>query len=1605
MALNVGELYASFGIDSKGLDGQLAGIQKQCQSIASGLTQTGSTLQSSLTKPIVNMGKAMYTAGTSFEAQMSKVQAIAGLDSSIASDAEAIQALTAAALEMGSTTQFTATEAGEALEYMAMAGWKSDSMLAGLKPIMDLAAASGENLGRASDIVTDAMTAFGLTLDAAGGDTEVFNGQVQHFADVLAATATNANTNVGLMGESFKYVAPLAGSLGFKIDDVAVALGLMANTGIKGSQAGTSLSRVLQNMIKPSKSAQIAMDNLGLSLYDGNGKVKDFSEVMQDMRKVAKESGIDMKEIQKAVADLDTQLEAGEITEDQYNKKIQEMAGSSSDFLWNVTTLAGTRGLGAMLAIMNASESDFNNLTEAITHCDGATAKMAQTMLDNAKGDVTIFNSALEGLEITLWTLVSGPFRSVVQTATKWVDSFRKMNPTTQTAVLKMAGLAAAAGPVMIAAGKIVSLVGKLAPMLGALVSPMGIIAGGLALMAVAAVDANNDIGRTLQKMSKSSRRHLEKFNKSILTTFETISKRMPALTNSLSHIFKDDLPTAIDTFMLTLQGMSNVISENSGDILNVGLSLIEGIATGISRNLPALIPAGVQMVSSIAASIAQGVPRLITAAGDIALAIGKGLLNTDWLGAGNNIITGISTGISNSLTAAKSISDKLISLINNNFTAENIKAGLTNAKSFAENMFSSIVSSIGEIGTTGSEIVTSIVGAINGVLGSIGDKDFAGQLGGLATSIINGIVDSLVAIGTAGSEILTSVINGITSILGNITSADFTTSLGTVASAIMSAIGEGISTLGTSGSEIVSSIVTSISTLLGTITGANFTGTLGTLATAIIDGIVSALVSLGTAGGDILTSVVDGITSILTQISADNFSGLNSVASAIMGAIGNGITTLGTADGDILTNIVTSIGNLLGTITSSDFTTGLGNVASTLITGLGTAIGQSFKNGGDIISGIATMLSTSLSGGNISSIMGNLGDLGLQIVTAIGEAIKSAAGGAASLISAVGELLSTALGGGANGESLIGDLSGLGSAIITAIVQSVSSVVDAGAQIATAIGNALSSLGDSGFGTALGTMATTLVSTLATELTNVDMSAAVTAIGTGLGKAASGIATACTELIAQIIIYLSDPASWAVLGQALESILGAVLQGALTAAVTYVDEGLGGKLTQIFGDLPSLIQKMFGGGGQSLGEKLLGGQQQVDLPLEVNPQLEMGETPDPVDYSDLYNDPVDVDVPINANAEVIYTEPPDTISFQDLYSEPQDVNVPVTATADVTPQVDSASGVETDFEALITQQLQADNIQIPTTASSDVSITNVTTTLGEGTDIQTSAQTAVDTALSAVNLTADVTVDTNVTVNVSDSNADTIGSDLGTSLGTAMATGISGQTGTVASAAAGLATAAMGPINNSVASAGTIGTSFGSGYASGISGQLSAVASAAAGLATGAMNALNTGVKSASTLGSNLGDSFASGISSKSSAVYQAAYSLAQQAMDAVKSATQQGSPSRVMIKSGKFFGEGFRIGISDKIKAVARESSSMAKAAVNALSANSPAGIFGDANKQLARSRAVDYGQLARALSAYPNPVLELDGKQVASVNSANTAKAQNSRTRVLSMRYGGR
>lgn len=353
-----GSILLDTKIDTGGVE---SGLKSITGIVAAGAAAAGAAL--------VAMGAAVIKVGSDFEAGMSKVQAISGAS---ASD---MQKLTDIAKEMGEATKFSATESAEALSYMAMAGWKTEQMISGLPGIMNLAAASGEQLGMVSDIVTDALTAFGLAAEDSA-----------RFADVLAAASNNSNTNVAMLGESFKYVAPVAGALGFSIEDVSVALGLMANSGIKASMAGTSLRSLFTNLVKPTEQMAAAMEELGIEITNTDGTMKPLNQIMVELR----ESFSGLTDAEKAMY---------------------------------AATLAGKMGMSGLLAIVNTADEDFDKLTESIANSTGTAQTMADIMNDNLQGQITLLGSALEGVGIQIYEQFQEPLKDATKSAISSVNN------------------------------------------------------------------------------------------------------------------------------------------------------------------------------------------------------------------------------------------------------------------------------------------------------------------------------------------------------------------------------------------------------------------------------------------------------------------------------------------------------------------------------------------------------------------------------------------------------------------------------------------------------------------------------------------------------------------------------------------------------------------------------------------------------------------------------------------------------------------------------------------------------------------------------------------------------------------------------------------------------------------------------------------------------------------------------------------------------------------------------------------------------------------------------------------------------------------------------
>lgn len=623
-------------VDSSGFE---SGVSK-IGSLASGAMKATTAIIGGAATAIVGLGTAAVKVGSDFEAAMSNVGAISG------ATGDELDALTAKAQEMGAKTKFSASESADAFSYMAMAGWKTEDMLNGIEGIMNLAAASGEDLATTSDIVTDALTAFGLSAQDSG-----------HFADILAAASSNANTNVGLMGETFKYVAPVAGALGFSAEDTAQAIGLMANAGIKGSQAGTALRSMFTRLSKPTKEVQTAMDALNLSLTDEQGNVKDLGTLMGDLR--------------EGFANC-TDAEAA-----QY-----------------AAMIAGQEGMSGLLAIVNASEDDYNKLADAIAGSTdeltgySAAEEMAAKQIDNLQGQVTILKSALEGFGIKIYQEMDDPLKEVVKTAQDMVqqltDAFDEGG---------FEGLVSAVGDVL---AQIITKIADAAPQ--------------FIDMAVSLVHSFCEGLKNADGIGESG------------------AKLVSSLVQGIMSVMGDLATTAIYLITELVLG----IEEYLPDILQTGIDVVLNIIDGITEALPKLLPAAVRIIGSLAEKIVENLPAIIDAAIEIIMALIDGLTE-----AMPELLEAAVTVFSALIQALPVILDKLLDALPDiitgiiDFLVENIPAILD----AGIQLFMALVDAIPQIITVLLEHLPEIIEAI-------------------VTGLIEGLPQIIAAIGEAAITI-----------------------------------------------------------------------------------------------------------------------------------------------------------------------------------------------------------------------------------------------------------------------------------------------------------------------------------------------------------------------------------------------------------------------------------------------------------------------------------------------------------------------------------------------------------------------------------------------------------------------------------------------------------------------------------------------------------------------------------------------------------------------------------------------------------------------------------------------------------------------------------
>ncbi len=601
-----------------------------------------------VTAAVTGLGTAAVKTAADFDSEMSKVSAISG------ATGDDFDQLRAKAREMGAKTKFSASEAASAMEYMAMAGWKTGDMLNGIEGIMNLAAASGEDLATTSDIVTDALTAFGLSAADSG-----------HFADILAAASSNANTNVSMMGETFKYCAPIAGALGFSAEDTAEAIGLMANSGIKASQAGTSLRTIMNNL---SGEVTFVGKNIGevtIATSNADGSMRSLNDILADCRVAF--SGL-----------------------------------SESEKAANAEALVGKNAMSGFLALMNSSEKDINKLRGAIENCDGASESMAETMQDNLNGQLTILKSQLEELAISFGDILMPTIRKIVSAVQQFVDKLNSMDESTRETIIKIGLLAASIGPLLIVLGKTISTVGtamrgfsSLAKGVRLLIthvgsasgvfSKLGVVLGGLSGPVVAVVAVIGTLVAAFMNLWNTN----EEFRTAITGIWNDIVSKVKGFCdqltqriNGLGFDFKDVtevLKAVWDGFCQVLAPLFEGAFQNIATILGVVLDTLLGLFDVFSNVFSGNWSGAWEAVKGIFSSIWEGVKSVFSTtltALKSALDVFLGLFGTDWQTVWGSIKSffetvwsGISSFFSNTVSAIQSVATTVFTAVSSFFT------------------------------------------------------------------------------------------------------------------------------------------------------------------------------------------------------------------------------------------------------------------------------------------------------------------------------------------------------------------------------------------------------------------------------------------------------------------------------------------------------------------------------------------------------------------------------------------------------------------------------------------------------------------------------------------------------------------------------------------------------------------------------------------------------------------------------------------------------------------------------------------------------------------------------------------------------------------------
>ena len=763
-----------------------------------------------VTTVIGGVGVAAVKTAADFDSAMSQVAAVSG------ATGKDFDALRNKAREMGAKTKFSATEAAEAMNYMAMAGWKTEDMLSGIEGIMNLAAASGEDLATTSDIVTDALTAFGLSAKDSG-----------HFADILAAASSNANTNVSMMGETFKYCAPIAGALGFSAEDTAEAIGLMANAGIKSSQAGTALRTIMNNLAGDVKISGKAIGDVTIATTNADGSMRDLSDILADCRSAF-----------------------GNLTESEKAQAAESLVGKNA--------------MSGFLALMNAGEGDIDKLSSAIDNCDGSAEKMAMTMQDNLAGQFTILKSQLQELAISFGDILMPAIRSIVSKLQGFVDKLNGMDEGTKRAIVTIALLVASIGPLLIIIGTTISKIG---------VAMQGFVklANGISKLKIAIQGGTGVLGKLGAALGGISA--------PVLAVVAVIAVLVAAFVHlwKTNEGFRDAIIGTWTRIKDTISGFCqgivdrlNALGFQFTDIVDV----LKAVWNGFCQILAPIF----EGVFNNIANILSTVTGVITGILDVFIGIFTGNWSRAWNGIKeifSSIWNGISSFFSNIINVIKDVADVVLGWFGTSWNKVWI-----NIKTFFEGIWNGIATFFTTIWETLKNVVTVGIMAIGSILSAAFDiitlpfRFIWENCKEIIISVWDAIKSKVSTVIHAVASVISTVMNTIKTVFTTVWNA-IKTVVTTVVNAIKSVVTTVFNAIKSTATTVWNAIKTAVTTPVNAIKST---------VTSVFNSVKSTVVSICNGIKSTATSVWNGIKSAITTPIEAAKNKVKSVVDAIKG-------------------------------------------------------------------------------------------------------------------------------------------------------------------------------------------------------------------------------------------------------------------------------------------------------------------------------------------------------------------------------------------------------------------------------------------------------------------------------------------------------------------------------------------------------------------------------------------------------------------------------------------------------------------------------------------------------------------------------------------------